>query len=493
MPDGAAVTDRNTASARATRDVLIYGLAAFGTQAAVVLVTPFLSRSLGPDGYGQFELVLVGLNLASMLAIAGVDTAALQQFYAQRDEQGRRETFATGLAWTLAAGTVIGSLALMSARQLSGWLGGADDATAAIRVAAVTLPMLSAWRFALEGLRARRQPWRYLTSVLIASGLQLGLVLWLVVAADGTVTDALLAWLVSAAVSLIHVLAAAPSLFRARTSPARLRKLLRIGLPLLLSGIAAWSMMFVDRLLLTRLVTIDEIGVYALANKVALVLTLLIYSFNRGWTPRMLELHAMDAAAARAAQARNMVPYATAVAWLAVTVSLLAPFAIEVLGGEEFRDAIHLVPVLAAGLLMAAPMPIIQLTLLATARTSLLAWPAAIAAVVNIVAVLVLGSRYGLMGASMATAVAFGVQLVLTWALARLVESVDYDWSRLARLVLLTATGLSGGWLPRTVTWDAVRAAGVIIFPLIAFAAQIVSRGDARAALGGDTSATPGP
>ena len=466
------------------RDVLVYGLAAFGTQAAVVLVTPLLSRALEPEGYGQFELVLVGLNLASILAIAGVDTAALQQYYAHSDEYERRVVFATGLAWTLFAGTVLAALALATAGPVSGRLSETIDSSDAIRIAAVALPLLSAWRFGLEGLRARRQPWRYLTSVVLAAAIQFSLVIWLVVVADGDVTQAMVAWLVSAAVALAHVLSAAPSLFLARVSLGRLRTLLRIGLPLLLSGLAAWSVMFVDRLVLTGLVSIDEIGVYALANKLALALTLLIYSYNRGWTPRVLELHSTDPAAAREVQATSLVPFVAAAAWVAVGVSLLAPFEIVVLGGSEFREAADLVPLLAAGLLFVAPMPVVQLTLLATERTSLLAWPSAAAAVLNLVAVVVLGAAYGLIGATIATTIAFAVQLILTWVFAQRVEAVAYPWGRLARLGLLVSVGLAAGWLPRSTGWDVVRWAGALAFPVLALLSGIVSLHDLRAVLG---------
>lgn len=478
-------TSERNSGTTVNREILVYGIATLFTQGAVVVVTPFLTRSLGPAGYGQFELLLVGLNLLAMFVIAGVDTSAMQQYYRHRDETARTDIFSTALMWTMLVGVTLGALVLVAAPPLASWLLGSEKAAGDLRIAAAALPLLAAWRFSLEGLRARRAAWRYLTSVVAAATVQLGMVIWLVVVRDGSVGDAMTAWLISSAIALAFNLAAARGLFRPRIRLDRMRALLSLGAPLLGTGVAAWSMMFVDRLVLSRLVSLSQIGIYALANKVSLVLTLVIYSFNRGWTPQALERHAEEPASAGRYQAWSIVPYLAVVAWVSVGASTLAPFAIEALGGASYSDAADLAPILALGLLLAAPMPVVQITMLGTGRTSLLAWPAMVSAVLNFVAVALLGARYGLVGASIATALAFGFQLATTWFLAQRLEHVAYPWSRLGVLALLSVGAMSAGWLPRSTLGDLGRIAVATAFPLTILLGGVVPLSEMRGLLRG--------
>lgn len=473
------MTERTTASGLG-RDVAVYGVASLIAQGAVVIATPVFARTLGPAGYGELDLLLAGVNLAVLVAIAGTDTAALQQYFLADGPAEREGVFSSGLVWTLVAGLVVACAAYAASGPIAGAMSSEPGALTSVRLAASVIPALTVARFTLEALRARRQPWRYLASVVILSGVQLLIgVVW-VVRFDGGVPQVMAAWLIGSLASLAYNVVTSGGLLRLRVRRAQMRRILTIGLPLLFAGLAGWSVMFVDRLVLVRIVSLRELGIYALAAKVSLLLTLVIYSFNRGWTPVVLEATAHDAPGARSMRARTSVLYLASVAWIAVAASLLAPAMVGVLGGKAFAQAADLVPVLAAAFLLLAPMPVIQVSMLVTARTSLLAWPACVAAVVNAAGVVALASYFGLMGAALATVAGFLVQLVLTFVFAQRIDPVDYPWTRLGVLTVVTASAMSLSWVPPTTFWLSARVLLALVFPTVLVAAGVVRVGELR-------------
>lgn len=467
---------------RLGRDVAVYGLASLLTQAAVVVATPVFARYLGPAGYGELDLLMLGVNLLVLVALAGTETAALQQFYVAKDGRLRQDSFSTAALWTLAAGLILGGLALSAAGPLSQSVFGLG-ALSAVRTAALVIPVVAVARLTVEALRARRKPWLYLLSVGILSGLQMVLGVALVVGFDGGVTAVMVAWLIAAIASTIFNVSASRQLFVVRFSRSSLRPLLKVGVPLLFAGLAGWSVMFVDRLILVRYVTLSQIGVYALAAKVSLVLTLVIYAFNRGWTPIALEAVARDAESAREMRARTSVVYLAAVAWVAVAASLLAPLAVDLVGGQDYSEAADLIPVLATAFLLFAPMPLIQVSMLVTERTALLALPAVIAAGVNAFGVIVLAGGYGLTGAAWATVAGFLLQLVVTFAFANRIDPIPYPWGKLFRLGAISIGFLALSWMPTGRVWDATRCLLTLTFPAFLVLAGVVARRDLRRVL----------
>lgn len=472
-------------AAGVSRDAFVYGLASLITQGTLLLAVPVYSRVLGPSGFGVVELLVVGLQLAALVAMGGFDLAAIRLFFVDEAHAKRRRLFSTGLL-------SVAMVALMGTLLVVVFEGGIQrsylqdfEAGEAVLFAAFTLPLFVMARFAREVFRAQRRPWAYLVNSGTAGALQVGIGVLLIWGFDFGPEGVMVGYLVAALVTLTMSVVGSRHLFGFEFSPVDLRALFNFGFPLVWTGLAGWSLMFVDRLVLSAFVDVDEVGIYALASRTGMAITLVIYSFTRAWNPAMLEVAEVDRARERRTRSRVLLPYVAFVAFVAVALSVLADPIVRILAGSSFGDAGDLVPIIALGLLLFSFVPVIQMPMLIEQKTSVLAWGSIAAAAVNLASNLALVPLFGTVAAATSTLVAFTVQTVVYWRAAHRIDPVPYSLTRTFGLIGLTAAFCALAWVayPDGPLGLLLRVAVVGLFPLAVVATGIVRVGEARSVL----------
>lgn len=442
------MTSSSDGAAGISRDAFIYGLASLITQGTLLLAIPVYSRILGPAGFGVVELLVVGLQLLALVAMGGFDLAAIRLFYAADNLAERRRMVSTGLLGVSVAALVGTGAVVMFTGQIERSYLQDFEAGESVLVGAVALPLFVAARYAREAYRAQRRPWAYLvnssTAGLLQVGIGIALIGWFEFGPEGVMVG----YLVAAAVTLLMSLVGSRSLFGLEFAAKDLRDLLGYGIPLVWVGLAGWSLMFVDRLVLSAFVGVDDVGIYALASRMGMALTLVIYSFTRAWTPAMLEVAEADRDRERSTRIRVLRPYMANVAIVAVAISLLADPIVRLIAGSEFIAAADLVPIISVGLLFFALVPVIQMPMLIEQRTGVLAWGSLAAAVFNLVLNLALVPSFGTAAAAWSTLLALALQSLIYWWAAGRVDATAYSLPRTGLLVMLAAAFCALSWLP---------------------------------------------
>jgi O-antigen/teichoic acid export membrane protein len=458
------------------RDVAIYGLSALLVQGGTVLLTPVLTRVLGPSGYGVFELLQVGLSLLSIVLVLGVDLAVVRHYFVGDDLRHQREVISTGLL-LIAVTTLIGmSVVLASSGPLADALLGGGTYRGALVAAAVALPLVALMNYTTQTLRIEHRPWHYLMASVIGAVVELVVVIGLVLRTRN-VSAVFIGLALGSTATILYALWPSRHLYRPRVSPRLGRTLLRFGMPLVFTGIAGWSVMFIDRLLLTRYVSLAEIGYYGVANKVALVLNLVIYSFGAAWPPMILGLVQRDRPAAAAVRSVTLNQFLVGVGVLGVPAAALAPEVVRVIAGPGYQPAAAAVPVLVLAFLFLATLPVTQIAMLSTDRTRSLVLPSVGAAAVNVVACLVLCPSFGIMGAAWATVAGFSVQAVAYYAIAQHVDRVPYPLGRTVVFFVLVLPFLAlGWWHPRFVVGLVVKIPLLVVWAAAVLALRIIDR-----------------
>lgn len=429
------------------RDATIYGLASLITQGALILAVPVYARVLGPSGFGLIELLVVGLNLVALVVMGGFDLAAIRLYFGAKDPNKQRRVLSTGLL-AVASVSLLGTIAVFLAEDaIERTYLQAPVGDESIVVVALALPLFVAARYARESFRAQRRPWAYLVNSSTAGLLQVGIGVALIAWFDFGPAGVMLGYLIAAAVTLVMSLFGSRGLFGFEFSKADLRGLLRFGIPLVWTGLAGWSLMFVDRLVLSAFVGVDDVGIYALASRMGMALTLMIYAFTRAWTPAMLELAESDRGAERRTRVRVVSLYLAGAAWVGVALSVLADPLVRFIAGSAFEDAADLVPIIVVGLVFFAIVPIIQMPMLIEQRTGVLARASIGAAAVNLVANLALVPFYGLAAAAWSTLLALAFQTGLYWRAGARLDATRYPATAIARILVLAAAFCALGWL----------------------------------------------
>jgi O-antigen/teichoic acid export membrane protein len=419
-------------------DSLAYGIGIGMLPFALLVITPVITRRVGPVGFGTIDLLTTVLTLASVAAILGIDSGLARSFfdYGSDQHEERRIIVRTAfvsvfaLSLTLAIVLAVGSLffaEVLASKNPSGATIGAIVAAFAL------LPFSNGVLMARETLRLERRRRLYVTVTSLQAIVGVGGALALVLLGAGPA--GYFAGLTLGALAALALCLASSALAGGGASIDRehLRTMLRYGLPLVPAAVATWVTFAIDRTLLAAISGLFAVGYYALASKIAALLFLVLNAFAVAWMPFIL---AQPSHRQPELRARALTAVSSAVGIGYILVLLLAPQLIDVLGGGSFDKSLRAVPGIALGWLAWGIAFVLATEFMISRRTKVIGVGTLIAAGVNVVLNLILIPPFGFVGAAWASAATFMVLAAIYFVVERRLSPAPYRWARLGLIAL---------------------------------------------------------
>lgn len=410
----------------------IYGLGGGVGQAIGLLTLPVFARALDASEYGALEIYTVGIAVAIVFADAGLSAAAQRSFYDYGDDElaARRAVITTAFVTSTACSALAGAAIYGGREPLAEWLFEGQPDPDVVALAALTLPLLAVANMTREVLRLSLQPWRYLTSSLLATigGAVLGVLA--VTALDAGVKGVLAATVVGTAVSAVYGVWVARTYLRGHYDWAKLRVMLRYGLPLIPGLVALWATAYADRLLLANIEGLDEVGLYAIASRFAAPVVLLLTAFVTAYQPFLLALRVEDPALEL--DLRGRIASLTAVALLAggLPLAVFGPELIDIVT-PGYDGAAEAISPLVLGTAAYGVASVFLAPLLIHRRTGVSAVLTIVMGAVNVGLCLLLIPFFGLLGAALASFGGYALLAVLYWWFGRRLDDAAYEPGRL--------------------------------------------------------------
>lgn len=372
----------------------------------LLLMQAYLGRALGKDGYGVFVYALALAGVLAILVPLGWPTA-LMRFIARYTEEGRlgllRGAVRTAYAVTFLSTAVV-SLALLG---LSLWEAVPERLHVSLRYAALLLLLLAfvgLRRKALQGLgrvRGSLIPEEILLPVLVILG-----VYFLGVASAQT------ALLVYAGAALAAFLLGGSWLWRALPRGMRSAKpeyerraWMAVALPMMFGGLSQSAMNRADVLILGALASVEAVGLYGAAARLAAVNVFVLGAVNQLAAPMMARaFHGGRQAEVGGILRRAMLWSALGSLPLFAVMFFFPEALLELLFGSGFSESAGLLRVLALGQFVNAATGPVGFALLMTGRERAFAATAAAVAVATVAGCVVAVPILGAMGAALVTA-----------------------------------------------------------------------------------------
>ncbi|WIA98945.1 MULTISPECIES: oligosaccharide flippase family protein [unclassified Curtobacterium] len=423
------------------------------------LISPVLAHLMPPAEFGLLASAIALFQAFVVLSVAGLDQAAVLQ----RAEDGGDDRRARGLLVVgITTAVVVTGTALVT---IPSWADAAGfvGAHPLLLVAVLWVAPAAIVQLSLSLLVAQDRIRVFaVTSLLSSVGgsiIGLGLLVW--VSADATTY----AWggVVAQGVAMVIGIAATrpriAGLFDRRTTA----RAFRLGIPVALGNLSYFVLNAGDRVVVQRLLGPDEVARYQIAYVVGSAVILLLTFTNQAWAPHFAALRDRAARRRLAVHARDELYAMLAPVLLAVT--LVSPVALPVLAPASYRvqDLSVVVFVVALTALPVVASGATGRLLLVERKGVAVGVIAAGAGVLNIGANLVLVPLLGIVGAGLATVVAYTLL-----AVAQLLVLPDRrEWvGPRARVVLplVGALAVAGAslLLPQDTLWNVVRVVGVV-------------------------------
>ena len=158
----------------------------------------------------------------------------------------------------------------------------------------------------------------------------------------------------------------------------------RFGLPLVPTALFLWMTNFSDRFFLVWLADVAEAGLYSVGVRIASAMVLLLTAFRMAWPAFAYSIR--DEGEARRTYAFVLTYLTVVTAWVALALTLLSPWLVDLLAADQFAESSRVVGPLAFSTVAYAAYIVIAIGVGRARRTQFNWVVTGVAAVVNVAA-----------------------------------------------------------------------------------------------------------
>lgn len=426
---------RNLAARRWFSESAIYLLGVLLSGCIGLAGTFLFARLLGPQGYGEYALLLTVTGALSGILLLGGDVV-IGRFWFDSQDPSRKGAFAYTwivflFAWSSVAIAAATLIILVPGRELF------TVPVGLVVVACWSLVPMQTGRLLAQVLRNAFRPWAYVFST-VAPG-AIGLLVGLALAGPGQM--GLVGIVLGVAAASISALVIGGGLARRhltfRIDWTRVPAALRLGLPLVPATLAFWVFSGLDRVFLASYGSVSELGAYALAGQVVAPIMLVSTAIMQAWLPRAYQANETDTLLAATSAYRACTIALATFGIGAVVASQAATWIIAMVGGPGYEGGRHALPMLAAGTSLVSASAFGAAAATLAKRSALAPVVTVVAGLVNIVLLLALVPSLGPFGAGLAVMVAYAVLFAGSLAYSRHVNPAPWSPVQVVLLVLV--------------------------------------------------------
>jgi O-antigen/teichoic acid export membrane protein len=443
-------------SSRLGRQSFAYGLASLVGPGTGLLLLPVYTRFLEPADYGLIALLEVIALLMTSVFSLGMPAMVPFLYLDYKNADARRRAFGTLVVAVTAVNIVL---------ALVVWLAGPSSLATVlpsvpfapyVQLVILTTLVEPYWVMAGAALQIQERAGRFAVwstaRIAVSIVTRLLFVVVLLRGAEGFIMANLVTAVIFAAAAFFVL----QNELVWRFSPRVLREALRVGSPTVPNNLLSYGFRLMDRVVLERFATLEQVGLYYIALRLADVMRLCGDVFINAWRPIFFkEADRTDFARHDAPRVIRIV--VVVLVSLFVVLSVFARDIVTLFAAPAYRGAAHFVPLLVAAMMIKGFQSFPYLVIWLRKKTVWVPALSGLTLVVSLCANWVLAARWGVMGVAAALVVSYGFLAVTMLAVSRRLYSLQYPWRH---LTTATALGIA------TVTVSALLPDGTVSFVL---------------------------
>ena len=207
--------------------------------------------------------------------------------------------------------------------------------------------------------------------------------------------------------------------FRYKIEKEQLHKLFSFGLPLVIGGLASWGLNVMDKLFLRALSNYSELGIYSVAMSIAAMAAILSGIFNTIWAPMVYKWESENLV--DISKIDNISEVVLAIVYFVIVLSGLFSWVIPYLLPKQYEVIQFLITSCLIGPLFYTLSETTAVGITLTRKTKLSMFASIGAMLINFIGNYILVPKYGAMGATASTAIAFWSFFILRTEFSKLV------------------------------------------------------------------------
>ncbi|GMV52790.1 MAG: polysaccharide biosynthesis C-terminal domain-containing protein [Flavobacteriales bacterium] len=463
-------------------DTLVYGVSTVAGRFLTFLLTPLYTNYLTASEIGDVTAIYAAIAFIAVVYSLGLEPAYMR-FFEQDNEQRSQSAFRAAFLGVALVGTLITIVTIVTAESVSAspFLQLGKGGSRLVQIAAF-IPLLDALvLIPYARLRMMRQPGQFalmrLLGIVINVALNAYFLIWLDMHIEGVL------W-ASVITNVLVFLVFVPSVSLKAAEPVWgiIKGMLRFGLPTVPASFSSIVVMVADRTVMLMLTSSATLGLYQTNFRLALPVMMFVTVFEYAFKPFYLQHRADDDV--RLLLSRILTLFTAVCGLIFLVTALFMPYAVQLpFVGGKFINPLYwkglvIIPVVMLAYYFNGVYINLAAGLHITMRTWWLPISTGVAAIVNVVAMLVLVPQMDIMGAAWAKVIAYAASVIVLSVYARRVYPVQYDYKKLVITLLTTGVVYGLAVIPElaSITGIIARVAAVPVFILVLAAVGVIRK-----------------
>jgi O-antigen/teichoic acid export membrane protein len=425
-----------------SKDTAIYGVSTILGRFLTFLLVPFYTNVFPAREYGIVSNLYVFVAIFNVVFIFGMDASYLK-FGSNIIIGDEKDNFSTPFLSVLSISAIICAAILLLRYQI---LWTFDIPTSFIYlmyyvVAILLIDNISVLPFIK--LRLERKAKKFAFYKIINILVNVTLNLYLILKLKWGIEAVFFSNLAASIISLVILL---PDIFRSlrfKFNKELLPRLLKFGLPYLPAGLAAMLIQGIDRPIITHLTDLSTSGLYSANYKLGIFMLLFVNMFQYAWQPFFLQTAQEENAKEVFSKVLTYFTLVAAVVLVVVSLFISDVAHISIHGhtiiGKEYLKGLVIVPVVLLGYLFSGMYGIFTAGIYIKEKSIYVPVMTAIGAFVNIALNYLLIPTWNIMGAAMATLLAYFVMAVGYLIITQRFYKINYEYGKITKIFISVA------------------------------------------------------
>ena len=264
---------------------VIYTIPLVLSQGLSLLLLPIYTHYLNPVQYGALDLFTIIMALVN-LSVALEISQALGRYYQEfKDPETQKAYVSTAFWFTVTMYTIFVLLSLIFAKPISIYLFNSQQYTETFRLAVISMMCNGLFIFTQNQLRWQIEPKKYLYANLLYAPIAAGISIALLMMTSLNIEAILIGQISGNLVGFVFSFYFGRKNYMAIIVMKKLKEMLSFSAPLVISSLAVYITLYIDRIAIKELLGLHALGIYGMAYKFASLAGLVISGFQSSLIP----------------------------------------------------------------------------------------------------------------------------------------------------------------------------------------------------------------
>ncbi len=426
-----------------TRHSAIYGVGHVITKSLSILLLPVHTNYVNKFEYGIATQLFAFLAIASIIYSYGLNTACLQYYIQEPDEEKKNRFFSTAFFSTIFTSITLSAILFIFQNPVAKLLFESVDFSHLIVFSLGILTFDALVLLSFNILRAEEKSASFAFFSVMNVGLNLIFNVIFVARWQMGVRGIFLANIFSSVLIFLFLLPVTLKHLKHGISLNLLNKMLQFGLPFIPATMSVVLMNSIDKIFVKEFIGMEASADYGAGYKLGLIVKMFINGFQFAWIPFFISTAKQENAKEIFSKILTYFSLICSVIFLAVTFYINQIVRIRIFGltifGEQYWGSTVIVPFIVLAYIAYGLYLNFLVGIYLKEKTKLLVLITGSGAVVNIIGNFILIPMFDIMGAAYSTIISFVFMAIFIYFLSRKYYPIDYEFGKLLKILLFSA------------------------------------------------------